>query len=341
MTLNIGKDPVEITVDEEADGLRIDAYLGGVDAEVSRSKIQKMIRDGLITINNVACKAKEHLKNGDMIRISPPTIVKPVEAAVSRMFSDYKLDILYEDDSVIVVNKTAGMVVHDGAGESGPTLSDFLLKHCGQLSTVGGLDRPGIVHRLDKDTTGALVCAKNDEAHTHLAEQFKNKTNYREYTALLNGVLPSSSVSCSSYLGRDPKRRMMMKSWDLNEYHELGEDQRQNLKHSISHFKLTKNFFDRLSLVSVQLETGRTHQVRVHAHHLGCGIWGDPLYRSNPKLSDEISQDVKDSLKEVKRQLLHAKYIGFTHPDTNEKLAFEAPLPEDFVQVLKTLGGAS
>jgi len=338
MIYNIGKEPVDITVAETADGQRVDSYLGGVEAKVSRSQIQKMIRDGLITLNGVVCRAKEHLKEGDLIHISVPKVAKPTPPIDLSEYTEYELDVIYEDESILVINKPAGLIVHDGAGEQGPTLVDFLKKHSPQLSTLGGTDRPGIVHRLDKDTTGVLVCAKDDASHAHLASQFKKKTNYREYIALLNGVMASEQISHTSYLGRDPKRRVMMKAWDINEYQDLDEEHRQGLRSSVSHFKLVKLFFERLSLVSVQLETGRTHQIRVHAHHLGSGVWGDPLYRSNPKLPDSIDAEVRSLLLSVKRQLLHAKYLGFVHPKTEEKLAFEAPMPECFSQVLEALG---
>jgi len=334
MTYNIGKEPVDITVAEKADGLRVDSYLGGIEPQISRSQIQKMIRDGLITVNGVICKAKEHIRVGDTIHISVPKVVKPTPHVDVSEYPEYHLDIIYEDDSILVVNKQAGLVVHEGAGESGPTLVDFLKKHTPNLSSIAGEDRHGIVHRLDKDTTGVLVCAKNDKSHEHLANQFKEKTNFREYIALLNGVISQPTISHSSYLGRDPKRRVMMKAWTDEEYASLEEGQREGLRTSVSHFKLIKTFFERLSLVSVQLETGRTHQIRVHAHHLGCGVWGDPLYRSNPKLPDSLDADIRKLLSSIKRQLLHAKYLGFVHPETGEKLAFEAPLPDDFSQVL-------
>ena len=240
-----------------------------------------------------------------------------------------RLDILYEDDDLLVVNKEAGLTVHPGAGTYGtPTLVEGILYYLKQTPDPGNL-RPGIVHRLDKDTSGALVISKNEYVHQRLSLQFAEKTNHREYAALLVGVLPQNELTVESYLSRDPHNRLKFVSHPT--------DPGGSARWAKSIFKEQVRFAHRMSLASVTLHTGRTHQIRVHAKVLNASVLGDQLYGHKVDFGGHMSKEVQAALNKASRQMLHARLLGFIHPRTKAEMMFEAPVPEDFKILLNLL----
>jgi len=283
---------------------RLDKVLASLQSIWTRSQVDKLIKDGQVTVNGVLQPSKYQVKAGDAIQVAPQT-VKSIELVPENI----PLDIVYEDDDVIVVNKPQGMVVHPAPGHPDQTLVNALLYHS-PLSTINGEFRPGIVHRIDKDTSGLLMVAKNDRAHRSLAAQLKAKTNLREYVALVHGVIKEETGTLNAPLGRSPKDRKKQA---------IVADGRP----AVTHFKVLKRYLH-YTLISCRLETGRTHQIRVHLQSIGHPLVGDPLY--GPK-------------KTIKGhgQFLHAKLLGFKHPVTGEMLQFEAPLPPIFIATLAKL----
>jgi 23S rRNA pseudouridine1911/1915/1917 synthase len=262
-----------------------------------------------------------------------------------------QLDILFEDDSLLVINKPAGIAVHPGAGEKGATLVHGLLFHCKKLGRGSSDDeddgevneRPGIVHRLDKDTTGVMVVAKSDVAHAHLSKQFHDKTNFRQYVALMNGAFPEGDWVRDSYLHRDPRERTRFASMDVNVYEHKkqreGMDDLPGYRFARTVFKREALYGNVLSLVSLKLFTGRTHQIRLHASDLGCPILGDQTYGKSPVCLGRsiFNPDLEGMIASIERQMLHAWVLGFTHPVSGKWLQFEAPLPSDFAKLLQRL----
>lgn len=297
------KQILEIT--SEHSGGRIDKALSAFDPDWTRSKVQSWVKDGLILVNGKTVKPNYQLKEGDRVEVSEPE-PEPLEIIPE----DLDLDIVYEDADVLVVNKPRGMVVHPAAGHATGTLVNGLMHHCTDLSGINGVMRPGIVHRIDKDTTGLLAVAKNDLAHASLAEQLSNKTVTRKYTALVHGNIQHDEGTVDAPIGRDPKDRQRMTVIDG------GRD-------AVTHFTVTERFGD-FTLVECRLETGRTHQIRVHMRYIGHPLAGDPKYGPKKTLS-------------FGGQVLHAGVLGFTHPSTGEYLEFEAPLPEDFNELIENL----
>ena len=289
-------------IDDKIDNIRIDRYMM-MKTSFSRSKIQKMIIDQYIKVNNEPVKNSYILKKGDLIRMAIPKIevhdLKPV---------NIPLHIIYEDDDLLVVNKPKGMVVHPAKGHHNNTLVNALLYHCNQLSKVNQYTRPGIVHRLDKDTSGLLLVAKNDETHLKLAEAIKLKKVMRTYIALVAGVILNDKGTIDAPIGRDQKNRKKMAVTGFNS------------KQAVTYFKVIKRLKE-ATLIECKLETGRTHQIRVHLKYIKHPLINDPLY-GNKKIIDNSGQ------------LLHAKKIGFYHPKTNEYLEFTAPLPTSFVKIV-------
>ena len=283
---------------------RIDKYLSE-NTNYSRSKIKEMLDKGLIKVNGEVVKASFKVDSDDKIDI-PLDYVKPI----SIKGEDINLDILYEDDDIMVINKPSGMVVHPGNGNTEHTLVNALINHTNDLSSSNGDIRPGIVHRIDKDTSGTLLVAKNDKVHNILAEGFKNKTIKREYIALLKGVYPHKEALIDAPIGRDPNNRLKMTVTDINS------------KNAITHMKVIKRYND-YTLVSLRLETGRTHQIRVHMKYIGYPVYNDPVY-------------TKDKCTPF-GQFLHAKSLEFNHPISGEHMYFEAPLPEEFDSFIKNL----
>ena len=283
---------------------RIDKVLTSLEPEITRSQLKNLINDGHVTVNGQAVKPKYKVQAGDKI-----SLVKSEPQSLELTPENIPLDIVYEDDDVIVVNKPQGMVVHPAPGHPDHTLVNALLYHS-PLSTINGTFRPGIVHRIDKDTSGLLMVAKNDLAHQSLAEQLRNKTNKREYLALVYGQIKEDEGTIDAPLGRNPqdrKKQAVVKGG----------------RHAVTHFKVMKRY-DNFTLVKCILETGRTHQIRVHMKYIGHPLVGDPLYGPRKVIG-------KDG------QFLHAALLGFKHPRTGEEMVFEAPLPENFQKMLDKL----
>ena len=296
-------EPVRLVITAALTG-RIDKQLGHHFKQFSRSQIQRWIEDGHVKVNDQPVKPKYKLAVGDVVTIEPE---KPKK--IDLVPENIPLDIVYEDDDVIVVNKPQGMVVHPAPGHPDHTLVNALLYHS-PLSTINGEFRPGIVHRIDKDTSGLLMVAKNDMAHRSLAAQLKAKTNDREYVALVHGVINEDQGTIDAPLGRSPKDRKKQA---------VVADGR----HAVTHFKVLKRS-QHYTLVSCRLETGRTHQIRVHMKYIGHPLAGDPLYGPRKTLPGN-------------GQYLHARLLGFKHPRTGKQLTFTAPLPSYFQKMLDKL----
>nr|WP_251576022.1 RluA family pseudouridine synthase [Limosilactobacillus agrestimuris] len=296
-------DKLNLTIDSSMTG-RIDKELAHHLTDISRSQLQKWIEDGNVTVNGATVKPKYKLAVGDEVIVQPE---KPQKIDLEP--EDIPLDIVYEDDDVIVVNKPQGMVVHPAPGHPNHTLVNALLYHS-PLSTINGEFRPGIVHRIDKDTSGLLMVAKNDRAHRSLAAQLKAKTNQREYVALVHGVIKEDRGTIDAPLGRSKKDRKRQA---------VVEDGR----HAVTHFKVLERFAH-YTLVSCQLETGRTHQIRVHMKYIGHPLAGDPLYGPRKTLPGN-------------GQYLHARLLGFKHPRTGEQMTFTSELPDYFQKMIDHL----
>ena len=296
-------EPVRLVITTALTG-RIDKQLGHHFKQFSRSQIQRWIEDGHVKVNDQPVKPKYKLAVGDVVTIEPE---KPKK--IDLVPENIPLDIVYEDDDVIVVNKPQGMVVHPAPGHPDHTLVNALMYHS-PLSTINGEFRPGIVHRIDKDTSGLLMVAKNDMAHRSLAAQLKAKTNEREYVALVHGVIKEDQGTIDAPLGRSPKDRKKQA---------VVADGR----HAVTHFKVLKRY-QHYTLVSCRLETGRTHQIRVHMKYIGHPLAGDPLYGPRKTLPGN-------------GQYLHARLLGFKHPRTGKQLTFTAPLPSYFQKMLDKL----
>ena len=281
---------------------RLDKFLADQLPDHSRSQIQGWIKDELVTVNSEPSKANYRLQQDDVIALSIP---EPVE--IDAQPEDIAIDIVYEDKDVVVINKPQGMVVHPSLGHEGGTLVNALLYHIKDLSGINGKIRPGIVHRIDKDTSGLLMVAKNDVAHEKLAEQLQDKTAGREYIGLVHGVIQNDRGTIDAPIGRDPKNRKKYKVVE-------------NGKPSVTHFEVIERFND-FTLLKLNLETGRTHQIRVHLEYIGYRMAGDPLYGPRKTL-------------EGPGQFLHAASLQFVHPTTGERLSFSAPLPESFEKTL-------
>jgi 23S rRNA pseudouridine1911/1915/1917 synthase len=284
---------------EEA-GQRIDKLLADALEDVSRSQLQDWIRDGHVLVNGAAVKPNYKTSGGDDI------VVRPPEPAPTELVPEnIPLDVAYEDGDVIVVNKPRGMVVHPAVGHPSGTLVNALMYHCKDLSGINGEIRPGIVHRIDKDTSGLLMAAKNDVAHTSLAAQLKEHSVTRRYIAVVHGALEHDQGTIDAPIGRDPQDR---KLYTVTE---------KGARHAVTHFVVMERFAD-YTVIELLLETGRTHQIRVHMKFIGHPIVGDPVYgRSRSRTMS------------VPGQALHAAVLGFTHPRTGERLTFEAPLPNE------------
>lgn len=291
-------------------GERLDNFLRGELVDFSRSFIQRLIQEGQVEVNGKTVKASYRLREDDLIRVtlppSEPLVLKP---------EPLPLDIYYEDDDLLVLNKPKGVVVHPAAGNLRGTLVNALLAHCATLSTVGGVERPGIVHRLDKDTSGLLVVAKNDYTHCSLSRQFQRRKVKREYLAVVQGHFRSSRGCIDAPIGRHPRNRKKMAV--------LPEGRGRQ---AITYFHILEEFKG-YSLLCCRLETGRTHQIRVHLAHFGHPIVGDAIY--GPKSNEWNFQG----------QALHATVLGFKHPRSKEYMEFESPAPEDMVELLDLMRG--
>jgi len=300
-------------------GSRLDMFLARKLPDLTRSFLKRLIDQDLVTLNTKPTKAGVKLRKGDRIDVTvpPPEPLKAEPEAIA-------LDILYEDESIVVVNKPAGLVVHPAAGNYTGTLVNALLGHCGSLAQEGGLLRPGIVHRLDKNTSGVLVVAKNDAAHVHLARQFQQHSITRRYWAVVLGTMTDDHGTISSLIGRHPVDRKRMSA------------QPRRGKGAVTHWKILKRYRF-LSLLELRLETGRTHQIRVHLSGIHHPVLGDPEY-GGTKLAGPIPpQRFRSYLSVMHRQALHAATLGFIHPSRQEYVEFQAPLPDDFQRLLDEL----
>ena len=300
---------LEFIVSEAQNGLRFDKLCVEILPDLSRTRIQDLIANGFITINDLEVKANTKVRTNDIISAEWPEDEElKVEA------EEMDLDVLYEDKDLIVINKPKGIVVHPGAGNPNHTLVNGLLAHCKDLSGINGVLRPGIVHRIDKDTSGCLVVAKNDLAHQNLSEQLAKRTLKRTYIALVHGVIQHNVGTIEAPIGRDKSDRQKMTVTSMN------------ARPALTHFKVMKRY-EAYTLVECQLDTGRTHQIRVHFQYINFPIVGDPKY------------SIKKTL-ETQGQCLHAQRIEFIHPRTQEVMQFEAEMPEVFKQVLEELDKA-
>lgn len=294
-------------IDGDQAGERLDRFLAKILKDISRSRIQELIKEGSITVNQQTVKANYKLKEKDHLEVVIPQ-ARPLEVLPEPI----PLDVLYEDKDLIVINKPQGMVVHPAPGHSSGTLVNALLHHCQDLSGINGILRPGIVHRLDKDTSGVLVAAKNDYTHTHLVGQLKEHQVKRIYLALVHGRIQEPAGMIEAPIGRDPRDRKRMAVVE------------KNGKEAVTLYSVLQRFHD-YTLVRLQLKTGRTHQIRVHMSYLGFPVVGDPIY--GPRKSHFNLQG----------QALHAQTLGFIHPGTGEYMEFTAPLPQYFEEILARL----
>lgn len=287
-------------------GTRVDKFLAESDSTLSRSAVQKMIDNEMVLCNSKAVSKNYKLKENDELTVIVP---KPVELDVEP--EDISLEIVYEDDDLLVVNKPKGMVVHPAAGNYTGTLVNALLFHCkGRLSSINGVIRPGIVHRIDKNTSGLLIVAKNDNSHNKLAEQIKAHSFTREYMAVVTGRFKEKSGTIDAPIGRSKYDRKKMCVTELNS------------KNAVTHYEVI-NEYSNCSLVKFRLETGRTHQIRVHCAYIGHAVYGDDVYGK--------------AVKGLDGQCLHAKKIGFVHPTTDEYMEFDSELPYYFKSVINKL----
>lgn len=291
---------------DEEENIRLDVFLSKCFQDKSRSYIQNVIEDKLVEVNGRVKKSNYKVKAGDNIKI---TIPDPVNLNIQS--EDIPLDILYEDKDVIVVNKPQGMIVHPAPGVYEGTLVNALLNHCHDLSGINGVTRPGIVHRIDKDTSGILVVAKNDNSHNKLAKQLKDHSMTREYIALVEGVVKLDEGTVDEPIARHPKDKIKMAVC-------------VNGKKAITHYKVIKRFKNN-TLIKCILETGRTHQIRVHMAYIGHPLVGDPVY------------GYKKQRFKLGGQLLHAEKLGFIHPATGKYIEFETEIPDYFKKVIKVL----
>lgn len=294
----------QLTITDESG--RLDKVLSQLLPDQSRNQLQQLIEEDQVTVNNGLEKSKYKVQKGDVIEV---TIPDPIE--ISTEPEEIPVDIIYEDNDLAIVYKPQGMVVHPSTGHHSGTLVNALLYQLDDLSGINGEIRPGIVHRIDKDTSGLLMVAKNDQSHNNLAEQLKDKTVKREYIALVHGRIPHKKGTIDAPIGRSSEDRKKYAVVD-------------NGKPAVTHFDVIDYFGEDYTLISCRLETGRTHQIRVHMNYIDFPIAGDPLYGPRKTL-------------EGKGQFLHARSIGFNHPTTGEYLEFSGDLPEVFAETLEDL----
>ena len=297
---------IELVVDEDNTDIRLDVFLAE-NTPLSRSAIQKLIENGDVLLNNEVPNKKVKTELNDHISFSYEE-----KTLTDILPEDIKLDVVYEDEDLIVINKPKDMVVHPAVGNESGTVVNALLHHCKELSDINGYYRPGIVHRIDKDTSGLLVCAKNNRAHNFLSEQLKDKTCFRKYYAIVSGIIQNNEGEINAPIGRSEKNRQLMCVTA------------KNSKEAVTDFKVLERYDDSC-LLDVELKTGRTHQIRVHMQYINHSVVNDNKY--NKKTIDETGQ------------YLHAYYLSFIHPTSNERMSFKTEMPEYMKQYIISKGG--
>ena len=305
-------------IDHEYAGQRLDQVISLLLPEYSRSKIQAWIKEGFIHLNQQVCKPRQKVFANDLVALEVPVVDRLTDTPQIIEF-----EILHEDDDIFVINKPANLVVHPAAGHEDGTLVNGLLNIDPQLKQ---LPRAGIVHRLDKDTTGVMVVARNLRAHHYLVDQIQQRLVKREYIAITQGVV-TAGRTIETMMARHPVNRKKMSVQDDG-------------KHAVTHFQVAKKFRFH-SLIDVQLETGRTHQIRVHLAHIKYPLLGDPLYGGRERLPSAISAELAQLIRGFGRQALHARRLSFVHPQTAEDCQYEAPIPDDFQTLLDAIGNDS
>ena len=321
---------INLIVDENNQNKRVDVFLSKYEKKISRTKIKNLIGKGYLEINNLkVLEPSKKVNIKDKIKLEVPELkkleIKPYK---------YKLDIIYEDNDVMVINKPAGLVVHPGAGNFDNTLVNALINYDKKnLSSINGELRPGIVHRLDKDTSGVIIVAKNNFAHTHLSKQFNEHSIDRKYIALVWGKLRPQKGEIKTFITRSSKNRQLM---DVSQ---------TKGKLAITNYKTIEIYENSrvptLSLVEYKLKTGRTHQIRVHMKFKGNPILGDKSYKKKLKKLKDVDPELNEIIKKIDRQCLHAKSLGFLHPTKNQRLFFESKLPNDLHKIVKKLRSTS
>ncbi len=309
-----------VTVGPEQDGIRLDRALTALTTDWTRSRIRKWIDQGRVLRNGAPARQSERVAEGDVLELEVPDIT-PSEAQAE----DIPLSILFEDEHLLVLDKRAGMVIHPAAGNPAGTLVNALLHHCKDLSGIGGVERPGIVHRLDKDTTGTMIVAKNDRAHLGLSLAFSRRTIEKTYLAVCYGIPRESEGVIEAPIDRHPTDRKKMA---------VRED-----GHKARTLYSVVERYEGAALLSCTLITGRTHQIRVHCAHIGHALIGDPTY-SGRQWRNLINQVARYACRDFPRQALHARSLVFTHPVTGETISVEAPIPEDMAGLLEALRGS-
>ena len=309
-------------IEKEHIGTRLDRFLISTTDEISRTYLQRLIRDGDVTVNDKMDKQPSYLlREGDRVCLTlpPPRPLDTVEP------ENIPLDILHEDSHLLVLNKPAGMLVHPANGVNVGTLVNALLAHCTDLSGIGGVERPGIVHRLDKDTSGILVVAKTDVAHRELSVQFEKHSITRQYVAVVCSTPAKTSGTIDARIARSRRDRRRMTTVKTDG------------RHAVTHYQVLETY-PKFALVQLTLETGRLHQIRVHLQHIGHPVAGDAIYGGEQRaLNDADTAALKQALAQLKRQALHARLLGFVHPATGENLTFSAPMPRDMQRVIDAL----
>ncbi|MBI2603432.1 MAG: RluA family pseudouridine synthase [Deltaproteobacteria bacterium] len=322
---------------EDAAPVRVDIWLALHLPDASRAKIQRLVERGKILVNGIAVKRSHLLRTGDSVEVvwedeADSLVLKP---------SPLDLSILFEDEDLIVVDKPAGVSVHPGAGKRQTTLVEGILHKLGKEASKDLGFRPGLVHRLDKDTTGVMVYAKNESTQLKLAKQFASRQIKREYLALLDGYLKAARIIYESYLFRDPLHRQRFASLTAEAYEaKFGrpiEKAPSKFRRAVSTFTKKKTYGNRLTLASISLQTGRTHQIRVHSQDLKCPVLGDQLYNRYHEFPLHFAPELRKQVSNLPRQMLHAKSLGFRHPRTLEDMEFKAPLPKDLGELLNSL----
>ena len=318
-------DSIEIIV--EVAGERVDAYLAARLPELSRARVQQLLKAGEVRVNNAVVKQRYLVAAGDVISITLPEPVAPVGVLAENI----PLDIIFQDADLLVINKPAGLVVHPAAGNWTGTLVNALLHHVSDLSGIGGELRPGIVHRLDKETSGLMLVAKHDVAHRALAEMIQQRVVSREYIALSWGRFADEQFTVDAPIGRHPSERQRMAVL-------AGDEERHTRRHAVTHFTLRERM-PHAAALTAKLDTGRTHQIRVHLHYLGHPVVGDPLYgeRVSRRFLSLLPPPARAAVARLPGQALHAFRLAFPHPRSGEPLCFEAQPPDYFIAAWEAL----